>query len=49
MHAPTDWSFNRYEFSKFNRESGAESYFTMPRLQKITKVISCRAPRFVNG
>ncbi|EKX31033.1 hypothetical protein GUITHDRAFT_83483, partial [Guillardia theta CCMP2712] len=28
---------NLYEFSKFNRESGAESYFTMPRLQKITK------------
>ncbi|KAJ1482515.1 kinase domain protein [Baffinella frigidus] len=27
---------NLYEFSKFNRESGAESYFTMARLQKIT-------------
>jgi serine/threonine protein kinase len=28
---------NLYEFSKFNRESGTESYFTMARLQKITK------------
>ncbi len=29
---------NLYEFSKFNRESGAENYFTLPRLQKITRV-----------
>mmetsp|Transcript_36729 Transcript_36729/g.88778 ORF Transcript_36729/g.88778 Transcript_36729/m.88778 type:complete len:287 (+) Transcript_36729:551-1411(+) len=28
---------NLYEFSKFNRESGAECYFTLPRLQKIMK------------
>jgi hypothetical protein len=24
---------NLYEFQKFNRESGGEVYFTMPRLQ----------------
>jgi len=24
---------NLYEFHKFNRESGGEVYFTMPRLQ----------------
>ncbi len=29
---------NLYEFSKFNRESGAENYFTLSRLQKITRV-----------
>eukprot|EP00960_Hanusia_phi_P049052 759328-Hanusia_phi.AAC.2 len=48
---------NLYEFSKFNRESGAESYFTMPRLQKITKVNlrsyvqsrSYRAPEVILG
>ena len=28
---------NLYEFSKFNRESGAENYFTLPRLQKIAR------------
>ncbi|CAN4100591.1 unnamed protein product [Withania somnifera] len=27
---------NLYEFQKFNRESGGEVYFTMPRLQSIT-------------
>ncbi|KAL8233238.1 hypothetical protein R6Q57_003016 [Mikania cordata] len=27
---------NLYEFHKFNRESGGEVYFTMPRLQSIT-------------
>ena len=31
---------NLYEFSKFNRESGADNYFTLPRLQKITRVRS---------
>jgi serine/threonine protein kinase len=28
---------NLYEFAKFNRESGAECYFTLPRLQKIAR------------
>lgn len=28
---------NLYEFSRFNRDSGAEPYFTLPRLRKITK------------
>lgn len=28
---------NLYEFQKFNRESGGEVYFTMPRLQLITR------------
>ncbi|KAH7432966.1 hypothetical protein KP509_07G048200 [Ceratopteris richardii] len=28
---------NLYEFHKFNRESGGEVYFTMPRLQSITR------------
>lgn len=28
---------NLYEFHKFNRESGGEAYFTMPRLQAITR------------
>lgn len=28
---------NLYEFHKFNRESGGEAYFTMPRLQSITR------------
>eukprot|EP00741_Cyanophora_paradoxa_P005604 tig00000912_g5432.t1 len=27
---------NLYEFSKYNRESGGDNYFTLPRLQKIT-------------
>eukprot|EP00927_Polykrikos_kofoidii_P087100 TRINITY_DN9954_c0_g1_i1.p1 TRINITY_DN9954_c0_g1~~TRINITY_DN9954_c0_g1_i1.p1 ORF type:complete len:1193 (-),score=160.03 TRINITY_DN9954_c0_g1_i1:92-3670(-) len=30
---------NLYEFSKFNRECGAEAYFTLGRLQKITKQV----------
>lgn len=28
---------NLYEFQKFNKESGGEVYFTMPRLQSITR------------
>lgn len=28
---------NLYEFQKFNKESGGEIYFTMPRLQSITR------------
>lgn len=39
---------NLYEFHKFNRESGGEVYFTMPRLQSIT--IQClEALRFLHG
>ncbi|XP_008798122.2 serine/threonine-protein kinase ppk5-like [Phoenix dactylifera] len=39
---------NLYEFHKFNRESGGEVYFTMPRLQSIT--IQClEALQFVHG
>lgn len=30
---------NLYEFQKFNRESGGEVYFTMPRLQVSSKSI----------
>jgi len=30
---------NLYEFSKFNRESGDEPYFTLGRLQRITKQV----------
>lgn len=30
---------NLYEFSKYNRESGDELYFNLPRLQKITRQI----------
>mmetsp|Transcript_66470 Transcript_66470/g.118019 ORF Transcript_66470/g.118019 Transcript_66470/m.118019 type:complete len:672 (-) Transcript_66470:964-2979(-) len=30
---------NLYEFSKYNRESGDEPYFTIPRLQRITRQI----------
>jgi serine/threonine protein kinase len=30
---------NLYEFSKFNRECGAEPYFTLGRLQRITKQV----------
>ncbi|CAN8258971.1 unnamed protein product [Cochlearia groenlandica] len=38
---------NLYEFQKFNRESGGEVYFTMPRLQSIT--IQClEALRFLH-
>eukprot|EP00736_Rhodelphis_marinus_P012857 Rmarinus@m.26310 len=28
---------NLYEFSKYNRESGADNYFNIPRLQRITR------------
>ncbi|XP_051123234.1 uncharacterized protein LOC127246077 isoform X2 [Andrographis paniculata] len=39
---------NLYEFQKFNRESGGEVYFTMPRLQSIT--IQClEALRFLHS
>ncbi|CAH2053447.1 unnamed protein product [Thlaspi arvense] len=39
---------NLYEFQKFNRESGGEVYFTMPRLQSIT--IQClEALHFLHG
>ncbi|KAL0701645.1 hypothetical protein Bca4012_057767 [Brassica carinata] len=39
---------NLYEFHKFNRESGGEVYFTMPRLQSIT--IQClEALQFIHG
>ncbi|MFS7983008.1 putative dual-specificity kinase CMGC-DYRK-PRP4 family [Helianthus anomalus] len=39
---------NLYEFHKFNRESGGEVYFTMPRLQLIT--IQClEALEFLHG
>ncbi|KAI3507065.1 hypothetical protein L1887_21808 [Cichorium endivia] len=39
---------NLYEFQKFNRESGGEVYFTMPRLQSIT--IQClEALEFLHG
>ncbi|CAN6998573.1 unnamed protein product [Brassica oleracea var. botrytis] len=39
---------NLYEFHKFNRESGGEVYFTMPRLQSIT--IQCLEPlQFLHG
>ncbi|KAI3816873.1 hypothetical protein L1987_10657 [Smallanthus sonchifolius] len=39
---------NLYEFQKFNRESGGEVYFTMPRLQSIT--IQClEALQFLHG
>uniref|UniRef100_A0A7N0VGY7 Protein kinase domain-containing protein n=1 Tax=Kalanchoe fedtschenkoi TaxID=63787 RepID=A0A7N0VGY7_KALFE len=39
---------NLYEFHKFNRESGGEVYFTMPRLQSIS--IQClEALQFLHG
>ncbi|KAJ6802604.1 uncharacterized protein M6B38_191855 [Iris pallida] len=39
---------NLYEFHKFNRESGGEVYFTMPRLQSIT--IQClEALQYLHG
>ncbi|XP_071732998.1 uncharacterized protein [Rutidosis leptorrhynchoides] len=39
---------NLYEFHKFNRESGGEVYFTMPRLQSIT--IQClESLKFLHG
>ncbi|XP_031403348.1 uncharacterized protein LOC116212792 isoform X1 [Punica granatum] len=39
---------NLYEFHKFNRESGGEVYFTMPRLQSVT--IQClEALQFLHG
>ncbi|XP_054812528.1 uncharacterized protein LOC129313444 [Prosopis cineraria] len=39
---------NLYEFHKFNRESGGEVYFTMPRLQSIT--LQClEALQFLHG
>ncbi|RWR79537.1 Protein kinase domain-containing protein [Cinnamomum micranthum f. kanehirae] len=39
---------NLYEFHKFNRESGGEVYFTMPRLQSIA--IQClEALQFLHG
>jgi len=35
---------NLYEFSKYNRESGGEPYFTLPRLQRIsTQILSALA------
>lgn len=37
---------NLYEFHKFNRESGGEVYFTMPRLQVCVKPILF-SPRYV--
>ncbi|KAL9224809.1 hypothetical protein vseg_000810 [Gypsophila vaccaria] len=39
---------NLYEFHKFNRESGGEVYFTMPRLQSIT-IQLLEALRFLHG
>lgn len=33
---------NLYEFHKFNRESGGEVYFTMPRLQVCCMAISIK-------
>jgi serine/threonine protein kinase len=39
---------NLYEFSKYNRETGGEFYFTIPRLQYITK--QClNALEFIHG
>ncbi|KAL3693670.1 hypothetical protein R1sor_007321 [Riccia sorocarpa] len=39
---------NLYEFHKYNRESGGEVYFTMPRLQSITR--QClEALEFIHG
>ncbi|KAF8378847.1 hypothetical protein HHK36_030196 [Tetracentron sinense] len=39
---------NLYEFHKFNRESGGEVYFTMPRLQSIT--VQClESLQFLHG
>ncbi|GMH16096.1 hypothetical protein Nepgr_017937 [Nepenthes gracilis] len=39
---------NLYEFHKFNRESGGEVYFTMPRLQSITIQV-LEALQFLHG
>ncbi|GAB2247694.1 hypothetical protein Droror1_Dr00007576 [Drosera rotundifolia] len=39
---------NLYEFHKFNRESGGEVYFTMPRLQSITIQV-LEAIQFLHG
>nr|CAD1826188.1 unnamed protein product [Ananas comosus var. bracteatus] len=39
---------NLYEFYKFNRESGGEIYFTMPRLQSIT-IQLLEALQFLHG
>eukprot|EP00667_Euglena_gracilis_P004694 EG_transcript_4722 len=39
---------NLYEFSKFNRESGDELYFNLPRLQKITRQVLI-ALRFIHN
>jgi hypothetical protein len=38
---------NLYEFSKYNRESGDDPYFTLPRLQRITRQV-LTALRFVH-
>ena len=39
---------NLYEFSKYNRESGDELYFNLPRLQKITRQVLV-ALRFIHN
>ncbi|CAI5512715.1 unnamed protein product [Closterium sp. Naga37s-1] len=39
---------NLYEFHKYNRESGGEVYFTMPRIQSIAKQI-LKALRFMHS
>jgi len=39
---------NLYEFSKYNRESGDELYFNLPRLQKITRQV-LTALRFIHN
>lgn len=37
---------NLYEFHKFNRESGGEVYFTMPRLQVLSNFYIVYLPRY---
>eukprot|EP00929_Paragymnodinium_shiwhaense_P117612 TRINITY_DN8843_c0_g1_i2.p1 TRINITY_DN8843_c0_g1~~TRINITY_DN8843_c0_g1_i2.p1 ORF type:complete len:1073 (+),score=251.67 TRINITY_DN8843_c0_g1_i2:149-3367(+) len=39
---------NLYEFSKFNREFGAEPYFTLGRLQRVTKQV-LMALEYIHG
>ena len=39
---------NLYEFSRYNRDSGGEPYFTLPRLRRIARQC-CEALSFVHG
>jgi serine/threonine protein kinase len=39
---------NLYEFSKYNRETGGEPYFTLPRLRRIARQV-CEALSFVHS